>query len=75
MIEMSILWCTHCRLMFAKPHNADVEIIISANNLPKSIHRNRMKIETENNQLFIHYNIPDHANWNPRLAVLALLVN
>ena len=29
-----------------------------------------MKIETENNQLFIHYNMSDLENWNPRPAVL-----
>ena len=40
----------------------------------KSIHRNRMKIETENNQLYIHYNMPDLENCNPRPAVLAWLV-
>ena len=40
----------------------------------KSVHRHRMKIETENNQLFIHYNIPDLENWNPRPAVLVWLV-
>ena len=49
--------------MCAKPHSADVKIIISANNLLKSVHRNRMKIETENNKLFIHYNILDLANY------------
>ena len=56
---MSTLCCTYCRIMCAKPHSADVEIIISANNCPKYVHRNRMKIETENNQLCIHYNMPD----------------
>ena len=33
-----------------------------------------MKIENENNQLFIHYNMPDLKNWNPRPVVLACLV-
>ena len=33
-----------------------------------------MKIETENNQLFIHYNMPDLENWNPRPEVLSWLV-
>ena len=40
----------------------------------KSVHRNRMKIETENNQLCIHYNMADLENFNPRPAVLAWLV-
>ena len=33
-----------------------------------------MKIETENNKLFINYKLPDIENWNPRPAVLAWLV-
>ena len=33
-----------------------------------------MKIENENNQLCIHYNMPDLDNCNPRPTVLALLV-
>ena len=65
MEEMSTLCCrysTYSIIMCAKPHRADVEIIIFANNVLKIVHINRMKIETENNQLFIHYNIPDHEN-------------
>ena len=60
--------------MCAKPHSANVERIISVNNLLRYVHRNQMKIENENNQLFIHYNIPDLENMNPRSAVLAWLV-
>ena len=71
---MSTLCCTYSIIMCAKPHRADVERIISENNCLKSAHRNRMKIETENNQLFIHYNMPDLENWNPISAVLAWLV-
>ena len=70
---MSTSCCTHCRIMRAKPHSADVESIISANNVPEYVHRNRMKIETENNQLFIHYNMPDLEHWNPIPAVLAVI--
>ena len=33
-----------------------------------------MKIETENNQYCIHYNMPAREKWNPRPAVLAWLV-
>ena len=33
-----------------------------------------MKIETENNQLFINYNMTILENWNPRPAVLDWLV-
>ena len=73
MEEMSSLCCTYSQIMCAKPHSADVEIIISANNLLRSVHRNRMKIETEYYKLFIHYNMPDLENWNTIHAILALL--
>ena len=33
-----------------------------------------MKIETENNQLCIHYNMPNLENWNPRPVVSDWLV-
>ena len=36
--------------------------------------RNRIKIETKNNQLFIHYNMPDLENWDLRPTLLACLV-
>ena len=58
---------THCKIMCAKPHSADVERIISANNFPKYVHRNRMKIDTENNKVCIHFNMPDLEHSNPRL--------
>ena len=38
MIYISTSCCTHCRIMCAKPHSADVEIIISANNCPKKLY-------------------------------------
>ena len=60
MEEMSTLCCTYSIIMCAKPHRADVERIRSANNVLKSVHRNTMKIETENNKLCIHYNMPGH---------------
>ena len=43
---MSTVCCTQSSIMCAKPHSSDVIRIISANNVPKSVHRNRMKIET-----------------------------
>ena len=45
MEEMFTLCCTYSIIMCAKPHSADVERIISANNVLKSVglHRNRMK--------------------------------
>ena len=53
MEEMSTLFCTYSRIMCVKIHSADVERIISANNVLKSVHRNTMTIETENNLLLI----------------------
>ena len=50
MEEMYTLCCTYISTVCAKPHSADVERIISANNVLKSVHRNRMKII---NYLFI----------------------
>ena len=44
MEEMSTLCCTYSRIMCAKQYRTDVERIISANNVLKSVHRNRMKI-------------------------------
>ena len=46
MEEMSTLCCTYSIIMCSKPHRADVERIISANNVLKSVHRDIMKIET-----------------------------
>ena len=44
MEEMCTLCCTYSRIMCAKQYSADVEIIISANNVHKYVHRNRMQI-------------------------------
>ena len=46
MEEISTLCYTYSIIMCAKPHRADVERIISANNLLKYVHINIMKIET-----------------------------
>ena len=46
MEEMYTLCCKYNRMICAKPHSADVEIIIYADNFIKYALRNRMKIET-----------------------------
>lgn len=61
------------RLLAAKPHSADVERCISANNLLKTSLRNRLNIDTENLYLFIHHNLPVVTEWDPRQAVLEWL--
>ena len=58
------------RILAAKPHSADVERCISANNLLKTTLRSSMTIATENTYLFIHHNLPPTANWDPKPAVL-----
>ena len=60
-------------ILAAKPHSADVERCISANNLLKTSLCATLKLETENSYLFIHHNLPPTATWNPRLAVLKWL--
>ena len=77
MKEMSTLCCIFIEL-FEINHTVPMwkELylqIICFSLSSKYIPINRMKIETENNQLFIHYKIPDHDNWNPKPAVLAWL--
>jgi len=61
------------RLLAAKPHSADVERLISANNVVKSDDRSSMKLSTENMYLFIHYNLPALTDWDPKPAVLSWL--
>lgn len=58
------------RIVAAKPHSADVERIISANNLLKSSMRSSLNLDTENLNLFVHINMPVLKDWNPRPAIL-----
>lgn len=64
---------TLARILAAKPHSADVERCISANNLLKTSLRSVFNMETENAYLFVHHNLPPTAEWDPRQAVLAWL--
>ena len=54
----------------ASSHSADVERSISADHRLKSRLRTRLSLETENKYLFVHYNMPDLADWNPLTAAL-----
>ena len=67
------VFCIMSRILAAKPHSADVERCISANNLLKTSLRASLKLDTENSYLFIHHNLPPTATWDPRLAVLKWL--
>lgn len=61
------------RILAAKPHSADVERCISANNLLKTTLRARLNMSTENAYLFIHHNLPNTSTWDPRSSVLRWL--
>lgn len=56
--EFSVIKIVLARLLAATPHSADVERSISASNNLKSRLRSRMKLKTENNYLFIYFNMP-----------------
>ncbi|KAL5245424.1 hypothetical protein ACI65C_012834 [Semiaphis heraclei] len=56
-------------VLAAKPHSADVERLISKSNILKSINRQSLHVETENEYLFIHFNMPALQNWDPRPAI------
>lgn len=63
------------RILAAKPHSADVERMISANNILKTNLRSSINLETENLYLFIHTNMPVVEKWNPRPAIIAWMKN
>lgn len=57
------------RILVAKPHSADVERLISIGNILKSYDRQNLTVETENEYLFIYYNMPSLTKLDPRSAV------
>ena len=61
---------TFARILAAKPHSADVERLISCSVALKSTSRSRMLLETENLNLYVHYNVPPLDQWNPKPAVI-----
>ena len=61
------------RILAAKPHSADVERLISTNNILKSNDRMSMSLETENLYLYVHHNMPDVEDWDARPAVSSWL--
>lgn len=58
------------RVAAAKPHSADVERLISRNNILKSARRSLLNIETENLYLYVYFNMPCMELWDPRPAIL-----
>lgn len=61
---------TLARIAAAKPHSADVERLISCNNILKDSHRCSLDVETENLYLYVYFNMPDLESWDPRPAVV-----
>jgi len=45
-------------VLVAKPHSADVEHLISTSNILKPSDRQSLIVETENEYLFVHFNMP-----------------
>lgn len=58
------------RVLLAKPHSADVERLISTSNISKSSDHQSLKVETENEYWFVHFNMPPITLWDPRPATL-----
>jgi len=57
------------RFIAANPHSTDVERLISKSNILKSINRQSLHVETENEYNFIHFNMPALQNWDSRPAI------
>ena len=69
--ELPNLKIAFARILAAKPHSADVERLISCSVALKSTGRSRMLLETENLNLYVHYNMPPLDQWDPKPAVLS----
>lgn len=52
------------------PHSADVERCISGNNLLKTNIRSSLALATENENLYLHFNMPALELWDPRSAII-----
>lgn len=57
------------RIAALTPNSADCGRVISANNNLKTNKRASLLVSTENDYLYIHFNIPPLEKWNPRPAV------
>ena len=57
------------RIQACTPHSADVERSISANNRIKTPLRSSISLETEVKYLYVHFNMPDLEDWDPRMAI------
>lgn len=58
------------RILVAKPHSANVERLISTSNILKFIDRHSLSVETENQFLYVHLNMPPLMSWDPRRAIV-----
>lgn len=64
-----ILTTIFARIAAAKPHSADVERLISCNNILKTEKRSLLSIQTENLYLYVYFNMPPLESWDPRPAI------
>lgn len=71
--EYSEILTTLARIQAITPHAADVERLISSNNILRSSHRYSLKTETQNKYLYVHFNMPVLSEWDPRPAVTTFL--
>lgn len=68
--QFSELTTVLARILACTPHSADCERAISANNCLKTNKRMSLSISTENNYLYVHFNMPELKKFDPRPAVV-----
>ena len=56
------------RILVCKPHSADCERLISAYNKLKTQARSSLSRSTLSDYLYVHINMPELCNFNPRPA-------
>lgn len=71
--EYEVVVTVLARIAAAKPHSADVERLISANNILKSAHRCSLDVKTENLYLYVYFNMPTLELWDPRPAIVKFI--
>ena len=69
--ELPNLKIAFARILAAKPNSADVEHLISCSVALKSFSRSQMHLETENLNLYVHYNMLPMDQWDPKPAVMS----
>lgn len=68
-----VLTTIFARIIAAKPNSADVERLISCNNILKSPARTSFSMSAESWYLYIYFNMPPLDKWDPRPAIVKWL--